>query len=273
MRRLTHPQESEKHPTSYPKPRPSSNIIYSGMSSSTSPQFCHSTSLGSIAVEGCIQESGEADELKTMSRPDLHQFLKGEATAIDGVNANSNSPTEFQPRCHGPVSPGSIHLVLMGAQSLVKQIEYLSSEASSSVPRESTPSKESDQKLLNKSISTAKRLMCYLQQFSESLGETRRQPISHSSSYTTNLSRVSSLGSESAAVATERDQQLDSIQNEPGQQKVIFIIISELITGQKLEFPVVTYLGHLILSPPRRGLNALHYRTFSPILYQKSGET
>ncbi len=44
-------------------------------------------------------------------------------------------------------------------------------------------------------------------------------------------------------------------------------------TGQKLEFPVVTYLGHFMLSPPflwMIGLNALHYRTFSPIHYRKA---
>ncbi len=42
--------------------------------------------------------------------------------------------------------------------------------------------------------------------------------------------------------------------------------------GKKLEFPVVTNLGHFMLSPPflyMIGLNALHYRAFSPIHYRK----
>ncbi len=46
-------------------------------------------------------------------------------------------------------------------------------------------------------------------------------------------------------------------------------------TGQKLKFPVVTCLRHFMLSLPflyMIGLNALHHRTFSPILYRKGGE-
>ncbi len=45
---------------------------------------------------------------------------------------------------------------------------------------------------------------------------------------------------------------------------------------QKLEFLVVTYLGHFMLSPPflyRIGLNGLHYKTFSPLHSRKGGES
>ena len=219
MRRQTHPQDSDIHPSPYPKVRPSSNIVYYGATSSlNSPHLYHSTSLCSIAVDTHdTQGSEETNGLRTRSRPDFNVYSREEQTGENGLAANP--PTQpFSSAVCNPISVASFQLVLLSAESLLRQIDLLSNTAVGCVPPvESTPVKENEQKLLRSSLTSTRRVVHNLRQLSgrmDSHAEAKDRLFSHSSSYATNISRMSSLGSESMGV--DRDLQLDSIRSEAG---------------------------------------------------------
>jgi len=218
IRRLTHPQQEGTQPEAFPKPRPTSNIVYyKAFASQAAPALFHSPSLGSITGDRRdeLNDSEEEDGPRSRSRPDLSIFSR-EVETDAGKDAPPILPAHDYLRLSSSTSKDNMQLVLLSAQSLVKQIEVVSKSAPlHRGPIESTPVKDNQHKLINKSMASAQKVADIFQHLlsSEGVGLKDRQ-FSHSNSCTTNMSRMSSVGS--ASMGPEKDSEINSVLSEPG---------------------------------------------------------
>lgn len=213
MRRQTHPQATQGH--IYMRERQNSAIVYSGTTTSLRPPFLyHSTSLSSIAADSNGIES-QTDGLKSRSKPDLDQFARGSLPIK--TNALRSPQPQLEPSPNGCVSSSTVglQLVLLNAKSLEMQLDLLCSNIPSA---ESSPINDSKQRLLRRARKHAGNVVQSLSQLTDNKPQSRlssERHFSHSSSYTTNMSRMSSYSLENQT--TDKELQLDSsIKSESG---------------------------------------------------------
>ena len=231
IRRLTHPQQENAQHEVIPKPRPTSSIVYhSAITSQATPTLFHSPSLGSITGgrHDELDNCDETDGPRSRSRPDLNLFSR-EIGSDDAATktTSTNLPAPDYPRLSHSTSKDNLQLILLSAQSLVKQIEVINKSVHQHhEPIQSTPVKDCQHKLINKSLNSAQKVSEIFQRLLSSEGgqepELMNHKYIHSNSCTSNISRLSSVGSGSAG--PERDLEMNSSLREPG--KLVKIILA-----------------------------------------------